>query len=337
MSRFLAVDWAPLSIPLERRLQTLAVLYFCLDYLILSHVYIAIMFGMLFTPLFPLPLIYCVWWIHDRKSPERGGHRWRYARKWTIFKYAKAYFPVQLVTTCSLDPNRNYIFGTHPHGIFALTNLFNMLSDDVDQQLPGLRISVLTLKENFMMPIHRELLLAAGCCSVSRESIEHLLTNEGVGNVVNIVPGGAAEALDAVPGTCDLTLKSRKGFVRMALKYGADLVPVISFGENELFDVVKRTETSLIRRFQKFLIKTVRFTIPVFRGRGVFQYSIGILPFRKPITTVIGKPIKVNRTESEPTLAQVDALHAKYCLELQQLYDARKAEFNCAHVPMVFK
>ena len=50
-----------------------------------------------------------------------------------------------------------------------------------------------------------------------------------------IVVGGAEEALDAHPGHHILTLKKRKGFIKMALQTGADLVPCYSFGENDLF------------------------------------------------------------------------------------------------------
>lgn len=35
------------------------------------------------------------------------------------------------------------------------------------------------------------------------------------------------------PGTLDLVLLKRKGFVRVALEGGAALVPVLAFGENE--------------------------------------------------------------------------------------------------------
>lgn len=46
--------------------------------------------------------------------------------------------------------------------------------------------------------------------------------------------GGAAESLSAHPGTADLTLKRRKGFIKLAIRQGADLVPVFSFGENDV-------------------------------------------------------------------------------------------------------
>ena len=52
--------------------------------------------------------------------------------------------------------------------------------------------------------------------------------------------GGAIEALDAVPGEdCKLTLKRRRGFIRMAMKSGNALVPVFSFGETDLYDQAK--------------------------------------------------------------------------------------------------
>ena len=57
------------------------------------------------------------------------------------------------------------------------------------------------------------------CASVSKGSVKnHLLA--GPGRAAVIVVGGAAEALDARPGTYDLTLKERKGFVKIALTTG---------------------------------------------------------------------------------------------------------------------
>lgn len=56
----------------------------------------------------------------------------------------------------------------------------------------------------------------------------------GPGSALTIVVGGAAESLSAHPGTADLTLKRRKGFIKLAIRQGADLVPVFSFGENDV-------------------------------------------------------------------------------------------------------
>ena len=42
-------------------------------------------------------------------------------------------------------------------------------------------------------------------------------------------------SLLAFPGTYDLVLKNRFGFIKVAIENGASIVPVISFGENGIY------------------------------------------------------------------------------------------------------
>lgn len=69
----------------------------------------------------------------------------------------------------------------------------------------------------------------------------------------------------------------------------AALVPMFSFGENDLFDQVENSPGSWVRWIQDKLQKTTSFSFPLFHGRGIFQYSFGFIPYRQPITTV-GEP-----------------------------------------------
>lgn len=55
---------------------------------------------------------------------------------------------------------------------------------------------------------------------MNKNSIDYLLSQNGTGNAVIIVVGGAAESLQCVPGMNSVTLKNRKGFVRLALQKG---------------------------------------------------------------------------------------------------------------------
>ncbi|KAK6055715.1 diacylglycerol acyltransferase [Cooperia oncophora] len=66
---------------------------------------------------------------------------------------------------------------------------------------------------------------------------------------------------------------------------------------------------------------------PVFHGRGIFNYNFGLLPYRKPINTVLGAPIKVTKTE-HPTQEQIDDLHRQYVTKLQELFDTHKTKYG---------
>lgn len=66
----------------------------------------------------------------------------------------------------------------------------------------------------------------------------------------------------------------------------ADLVPIYSFGENELFDQVQNPRGTWLRYIQERLQRIMGISLPLFHAQGVFQYSFGLMPYRKPINTV---------------------------------------------------
>ncbi|KAI1281854.1 2-acylglycerol O-acyltransferase 2 [Halotydeus destructor] len=287
MARALGIEFAPLSLPVERRLQTAAILAFLAQFWVLGPLVTVALLSLLFTPFFFIPCLYAAWYFYDRNSMDQGGRKWTPARHWKLWDYFRDYFPIKLVKTSDLDPGHNYMMVCHPHGILASGVLVNFGSEanKVSQLFPGIRSRILTLRELFILPGNREIHLLTGACSVNEASIEWLLTREGKGNALVIVPGGSVEVLDAVPGKLELTLKRRKGFCRLALKHGAHLVPVLSFGENDVYNQIKPEAGSLLRKIQEKFTKTFRFSPPLIYGRGIFQYTIGLLPYRKPITT----------------------------------------------------
>ncbi len=127
--------------------------------------------------------------------------------------------------------------------------------------------------------------MAMGLCSVSKRSCENIL-RKGKGSAIAIVVGGASESLAARPGIADLTLKRRLGFIKIAIRAGADLVPVFSFGENDVYDQLSNEEGTKIFAIQKRFQALFGFTLPMFHGRGLFNYSLGLMPYRHPIVSV---------------------------------------------------
>ncbi len=69
--------------------------------------------------------------------------------------------------------------------------------------------------------------------------------------------------------------------------FSADLVPVYSFGENEVYKQLIFDDGSWWRTVQKRLQKILGFAPCLFHGCGLFfPESWGIVPYCKPITTV---------------------------------------------------
>jgi 1-acyl-sn-glycerol-3-phosphate acyltransferase len=167
-----------------------------------------------------------------------------------------------------------------------------------------------------------------GLASVSRESCENILTKggadgEGMGRAITIVIGGARESLNASPGSLRLVLKRRKGFIKLAIRTGADLVPVLAFGENDLYEQVHSDSHPIIHKFQMLVKRTLGFTIPLFHARGVFNYDVGLMPYRRPLNILVGRPIQVVQQQDRNKIDDdyINNLHAKYVTELETLWE----------------
>ena len=126
-------------------------------------------------------------------------------------------------------------------------------------------------------------------------SKEAIITHLNNGKSVCIALGGGSESLLTQPGRYDLILRRRKGFVRCALRTGASLVPCITFGECDTYTTINQLRHSHpMRRFQRYLERTLGFTLPVAFGKGIFL-PWGLLPYPVPLNVVVGAPIDVEK------------------------------------------
>ena len=217
----LGIEFAPLKIPLKRRLQTSAVILFICLFLLGHTVSWIILLAMALIPVFtPFAVAYLFWvfkW--DKNTPFQGGRPFGCMKRWKAWEYFRDYFPISLRREVPLDPKGTYLFGCHPHGLASMGAVCNFMTDATgfSEKFPGVDMRLLTLDVQFEMPIWRDLLMAQGMASVSKQSCLHCLNN----NIsIAIVIGGAAEALDARPGSTELTLAGRRGFIKMAMYTG---------------------------------------------------------------------------------------------------------------------
>ncbi|NXC74821.1 MOGT2 acyltransferase, partial [Anhinga anhinga] len=323
------VEFAPLSVPLQRRLQTASVVQWVFSFLGLAQCCTIAYIALFFTRFWLVSALYTLWWIIDRKKPSKGGRRIHALRNSVIWRYMRDYFPITLVKTADLDPRQNYLMGFHPHGVLAAGAFLNFCTEasGFSTLFPGITPHLMMLSLWFRIPFLRDYLMSGGLVSSDKESASYVLQKPEGGNMLAIIVGGAQEALDARPGSCTLLLKNRKGFVRLAIEHGTPLVPIFSFGENDLFEQVRNPKGSWLRRLQHWLQQIMGISLPLFHARGIFQYSFGLVPYRRPIFTVVGKPIPVQR-KHRPSEEEVDRVHQKYLNELCKLFEEHKAKYN---------
>ncbi|KAM6225657.1 LOW QUALITY PROTEIN: 2-acylglycerol O-acyltransferase 2-A-like [Porphyrio hochstetteri] len=321
--------FAPLRLPLRRRLQTAAVLQWVCSFLALGELCVLLFALALRGSLWLPALLYGLWVWADRETPRRGGRPSAWVRGWTLWTHFRDYFPITLVRTQELDPHLNYLFGFHPHGVLAAGAFANFCTEATGfgGLFPGLHPHLLTLPCWFRIPLFREYLMAGGLVSSEPQSLRYLLGQPGGGQVAVLALGGPPEALDAHPGALSLQLLARKGFVRIALEHGTPLVPVFSFGENELFQQVPNPPGSWLRRLQLRFQRVFGVTAPLFHARGVFQYSFGLLPYRRAIHTVGGAPLMLPRTPN-PSPETVERWHRLYLERLVALFEEHKLGYG---------
>jgi len=268
---------------------------------------------------------YLAWaWLLDR-SPGRGGYGWawrcgltRRLRRSSFWRWSSSYFPVELKRTTVLPAEEGpYIFVSHPHGIIGIAPSTNFGTDatNFEALFPGVQVHLLGHSAILRVPFFRELVLLHGHGTVDRGCCLWLL---GKGHSIALAPGGAKESLECSPGTMRLILKNRKGFAKLALRAGATLVPVLSFGENEVYRTVQLPHGSFGRRLQDTLQARLGFALPLFCGRGWCP----LLPLRQRVSTVVGAPVRpsTKAIAVEPTAEEVDKLHTQYCDALQKLF-----------------
>ncbi|KAJ3261613.1 Diacylglycerol O-acyltransferase 2 [Boothiomyces macroporosus] len=274
----------------------------------------------------PLLLAYLIYLYLD-PTPEMGGRQSKWFRNLALWRNMRDYFPARLVKTAELDPSKNYVFGYHPHGIIGLGAFINFGTDanSFTSMFRGISVHLLTLDANFFIPLARDVLLFLGICSASQKSCNNILTMQP-GSSIMIVLGGAQESTLAFPNTNGLILKKRFGFVKIALANGASLVPVFSFGENDIWDQLPNPKGSMLQKFQDFTRKTLTFVPPAIYGRGLFSEGFGLMPHRRPITSVVGAPIECPKVEN-PSRELVLEYQLKYIQALENLYHEHKHKY----------
>jgi len=286
-------------------------------------------------------LAYFTWLYYDsvtapRPNYDRLSQRWR---RNPVFRYFADYFPIRMFKSAQdnvqLDPKGNFLFCYHPHGVISAGVLSTATAaTGFDELFPGLTLSVNTLPVNWYMPVSHEQVNALAFGDASKKALNRALTT-GPGRSALLVTGGAKESMLAHPHTSKVVLKTRQGFIKVALRTGATLVPMWGFGENNIFENLA-ADSPMVLKIQRKIQRVISFAPVLVAGRGVFSYGgFGIVPHRRPISIVVGPPIHVKKDEnfSEETLQKV---HEQYKAAVQDLFNKYKDIYDPKAEPIEF-
>lgn len=134
------------------------------------------------TNVYWIPLAYVMWYIYDMNQDERGGRRWHWLRRRRYTQLARDYFQLKLVKTADLPTDRNFIFGSHPHGIIGASSVINFATEATgfSEMFPGKMASSGTSQLEFIVfeVCINTSLLWENICSVQSDASCHKVTTE---------------------------------------------------------------------------------------------------------------------------------------------------------------
>jgi hypothetical protein len=253
-----------------------------------------------------------------------GVEKTAHGRPWDLVRMSRSWLlnanavGIKIFREQDLDATKRYIFGFHPHGIIILSRIATY-GGTWEAVFPKIITRALGASSIFGVPLARELCLWLGVVDASRSTADKVLKKD---YSICVYPGGVPEIFLVDPESKETTivLKERLGFVKLAIRHGAELVPTFVFGEKWFFNVWNPPKSVI-----SFFRKVLKIPIIVFWGR--FMWMPKRLPEGKTFGVVYGKPI-VTTQKDEPTEADIRAVHALYVAEIERIFEQYKAKYG---------
>jgi len=207
----------------------------------------------------------------------------------------------------------------HPHGLLAITPGIHNSYRITGKDYTPTKFAVANIFHLF--PFVRDWMRITHTVSADYSEIKKTLESDSV----SIVLGGAKEMYLSSGKNLKLVIKERTGVFRLALETGTPLVPIMTYGESELFPTL---DNPLYSCFREFLYDVWKIPMPIPTMESVRNWLSlwdGPLP---TVNTYTGKPI-ITKKIVNPTQSQIDALRWLYIRRVKELFVAtNKGEYT---------
>lgn len=221
-----------------------------------------------------------------------------------------------------IKDDQRYLFTIHPHSVLA-DGWHSIIARNVDSfdshaatpgpPKVGRRISLCFAPIIQHVPVHQEM-YRDKCGAADKKAITKWWNSDEKTDPA-LIPGGFAESVfaDANHEGIEYSyLKDRKGFIRICIEEGKDIVPMYTYGSTRMYNNTKILRGVRARFSQAYFLPVV---LPI----GWMGTS---MPLTDNTTTVVFKPFPC----SKYTLDQLDQCHQDYLAHLKFYFDKHKAE-----------
>ena len=226
-----------------------------------------------------------------------------------IFKYF-GYYKIINDNTC-IENDKQYLITIHPHGIMPMGSIgcFGLpICKNIKSTIPllltnNIRVGIASFC--FYVPLLRDLFLFIGAIDCSKPNIEKFIKNN---YSIALFVGGAEEAKFSGSGNTNIIVKKRKGFFKLAIENNLTIVPIYTFGNNNIYKSYDYDLYNYSYYFKKIT--------------GCW-FPRGILIFKKiNFISVIGKEINVNKNSYNHD--NIIKLQEKYINNLNDVFENYK-------------
>jgi 2-acylglycerol O-acyltransferase 2 len=224
-----------------------------------------------------------------------------------IWELWAKYYQFELISTSRLNPLKHYLFAEAPHGVFPMGPYISALVPNTEAFFGGRPFCGVGADVINRLPVWRYFYGFLGFITARRECIIEALKTKNV----RMIPGGVAEMAISSTEQERVFLRARRGFIKLCIQTGADIVPVYHFGNTQIM-------SQLQFPILVWLSRKLRTSVNIFWGRW------GLLIGRRcKIVTVVGPAIPVTQSDN-PSEQQVSELQEIYIKAVLELFDKHK-------------
>ena len=199
----------------------------------------------------------------------------------------------------------------HPHGISGVTpvihNGYRITSPDYKPTKGVVHYGY------FMLPFIKDIIPLLNAIPSDEYSIRDTLQTESI----SITLGGVDEMRRSSPKDLQLVVRKRRGIFKIALEMGVPIVPILTYGEQEIFP---ESDLGILKMYNELMYDWFRFRLPFPTLNSVINWTRLSQTALEPIVSYTGKPIRTKKI-SNPTERQIKKLRDLYIQRLQDLFD----------------